>query len=70
MAEVEVETLRILLTQKQEFEPILAFRRTDWINCGHLTPEDFMHFLKDLDIPARQSDVADHFRFYDYGEDL
>ena len=70
VAEVEVETARNLLAEKEEFDPILAFKRIDWKNRGHITPDDFSRFLKDLDVPARQSDIYNLFRFYDCDGDL
>ena len=68
-AEIEVETARSSLTEKNEFEPILAFHRIDYKNQGQITYDALRRFLIDVEIPAMKSDIDIIFKHYDSNND-
>lgn len=68
-AEIEVETARSSLTEKNEFEPILAFHRIDYKNQGQITYDALRRFLIDVEIPAMKSDIDSIFKHYDSNND-
>ena len=64
-AEMEVEVARNLLAERNEFDPLVTFQRIDSKDRGHITMEDFIKFLNDLDVPAYESDINNIFKIYD-----
>lgn len=60
-AEINVETTRLVLAEKKDFEPYSAFCYIDRLSKGYISPRDVIEFLEELNLIPLESQVLHFF---------
>jgi len=67
--EREIEILRQILCEQDDFEPYAAFKRIDRSSTGFLSASDFLHFLSENEIFHLEQHASTFVKRYDIDDD-
>lgn len=67
--ERQIEIIRQILCEQEQFEPYAAFKRIDRLERGYLTARDLVHFLEDNKILHNEKNCSLFIQRYDQDGD-